>query len=105
MIWFAFIAFILGLAVLVLMRDEIRTGFFRWRDYLVVIPLLAIAAVAVVFLNRLLPAGDGLWFVLLLPVRLVLTFGLMAFVWGGTITAGALLLRWLGPTLPSERQS
>lgn len=97
MIYFAGIAFLIGLGVLVLMRDEIMSGYFRWRDYFLVVPLLALAAFLMVFLAGLLPDEDGFWLLFLLPIRAILTFGLIVFVWGITLTAGALIIRLFTP--------
>ncbi len=98
MIWLVPFAFLSGCGVLILMRDEIRSGYYRWTDYLLVTPLLYVAALALYWLSELLPAVDGAWWALLLPIKLLLGFALFVVVWGGTLTAGALIVHLLMPS-------
>lgn len=94
MIWFILIALILACGVLVMMRDEIRDGYVRWRDYMLVVPLLYGTGAVIYWLAGWLPPAEGLWLLVLLPVRILLGFALLIVVWGGTITAGAVLMRF-----------
>lgn len=97
MVYVVIIAVLIAAGVLVMMQDEIRNGYFRWRDYLQTTPLLYGAGWLIVQFESILPTGEGLSFYLLLAMRTVLAFGLLVVVWGGTLTAGALLIRFLLP--------
>lgn len=92
MIYVAMISFSIALGVLFMMRDELMTGYFRWRDHLVTTPLLYGTAVFVFLIDCLLPTGSGSWFYLLFPLRAFLASVLFVVVWGGTLTAGAALI-------------
>lgn len=95
MIIAAFAAFLIAIGVLFMMRDEITSGFYRWQDHLLTTPLLLGSAVVILWLDTMLPSGTGIWQYGLLVLRAFMAFGLMVVVWGGTLTAGTLLLRLL----------
>lgn len=86
-------AAIIAGGVIIMMRDEIVAGYFRWQDYLVAGPLLYGAGYTVFLAASYLPQGDGLAPILVWPLRAALAFALMVFVWGGTLVFGALLMR------------
>lgn len=85
------LAFLIAVAVLIMMRDELSSGYARWQDYLVTTPLLFAAASGVFILESLLPTGSGIFALLLFFVRGFLAFALLVFVWGGTLTAAGLI--------------
>lgn len=89
----AIIAFVIALCVLFMMRDEITTGYARTQDYLLTTPLLYAAAAGTALLAGLLPSGEGIIAVVAILVRSILAFALLVFVWGGTLTLGAYILR------------
>ncbi len=91
----ALCSFVIALGVLFMMRDELTTGYFRWQDHLVTTPLLYGAAALVLVFDALLPAGTGIWSYLLYVLRAFLACLLFVVVWGGTLTAGAMLIRLL----------
>lgn len=97
MIWGVYIAVILALGVTVMMRHEIMHGYYRWRDYLVAIPLLYGAAMVLLVIDGFLASiSHHYWFVVL-PLRGLLTFAAMVVVWGGTLALSALLARLVFP--------
>lgn len=92
----AVFSFIIALGVLFMMRDELTTGYFRWQDHLLTTPLLYGVAALVFMSDALLPTGTGLWVYLLFLLRAFLACLLFVVVWGGTLTAGAMILRGFG---------
>ena len=95
MIYLAILAFLIALGVLVMMYDEINTGYYRWRDYLTTIPLLYGTALLILAVDSMLPEGSGLLALVMLVVRALLGFLLLVVVWGGTLNLGSLLIRLL----------
>lgn len=96
MLWIVLISVLIALGILVMMYDEISTGFYRWRDYIVTTILLYSTGALLVFLADLLPEVSGTPFVFLLFIKALLSFGLMIMVWGGTLTLGSLIVRIFG---------
>lgn len=96
MVYVAMFSFVIALGVLFLMRDELTTGYFRWQDHLVTTPLLYGVAALVFVSDALLPTGAGLWFYILFLLRAFLACLLFVVVWGGTLTAGAMIVRGIG---------
>ncbi len=96
MMWFVFLSVAIALGVLVMMHDEISTGFYRWTDYIVTSPLLFVTGAILYYLAGLVPLPLNLWLGLLLPLKTVLVFGVMVMTWGGTLTFGSLLIRLVG---------
>ncbi|WP_262694237.1 hypothetical protein [Kordiimonas aquimaris] len=96
MILAVYIAVILALGVLVMMRREITNGFFRWRDYFLTAPLLYISALILLWLDSFVATltPPSFW-IISIPLRALIGFGILVVVWGGTLTAGALILRLL----------
>lgn len=86
------IAVLTAVGVLIMMRDELGSGYARTNDYLLTTPLLYGAAVGMALLSSLLPDGDGLLAVIIVLVRSILAFALLVFVWGGTLTLGSFLV-------------
>lgn len=95
MVYVAVIAVLIALGVLVMMYDEISTGYYRWRDYLITIPLLYGTALLILFADSLMPTGTGLLAGVMLVVRALMGFLLLVVVWGGTLNLGSLLIRLL----------
>ncbi|MBO6504990.1 MAG: hypothetical protein JJ977_09370 [Kordiimonadaceae bacterium] len=93
MLFVTIIAVLIAVGVLVMMWDELTTGYARTNDYLLTTPLLYAAAAGMALLSSLLPDGDGLLAVIVVLVRAILAFALLVFVWGGTLTLGSLVLR------------
>ena len=93
MIWVVYIAFIIALGVLVMMREEIMTGFFRWRDYFIAASLLYLSAIVLFGMDSFVSALSSSWWPLVAPIRLLIAFGLAVVVWGGTLAVGALVLK------------
>lgn len=92
MLLVSIIAVLIAVGVLVMMRDELTTGYARTNDYLLTTPLLYGAAGGMALLSSLLPDGDGLLAVIVVLVRAILAFALLVFVWGGTLTLGSFLV-------------
>ena len=101
MIWAVYISVALACGVLVMMRREITSGYFRPVDYLIVTPLLYGVAVGLFFTADFLSGAMSNWPSVLLIIKSLLAFGLMVVVWGGTLTLGALMMRLL--TAPFAR--
>ena len=95
MVYLVAFAFLLAVGVLVMMYDEISTGFYRWRDYLITIPLLYGTAVLILLLDSMLPVGTGLLAGVMILVRALMGFLLLVVVWGGTLNLGSLFIRLL----------
>ncbi len=95
MIWFILIAAAIAIGILVMMYDEISTGFYRWRDYGITTALLYGVGFILFILTPLVPTPTSFWIVLAVPLKALLIFGLMVTVWGGTLTLGSLLIRLL----------
>lgn len=93
MIWFVFISSIIALGILVMMRDEISAGFYRWTDYIVTSTLLFTTSGILYYLAGFVPVALDLWLALFLPLKILLVFGVMVTTWGGTLTLGSLLVR------------
>ncbi len=93
MIYFAIIAVILGIGVVVWMRDEIASGYARQRDYLLVTPMMGLGGCLLFWLAHILPWPEGGLALLVLPVRIFLTFAVMVLFWGTTLTTGAFLIK------------
>ncbi len=95
MIYVVAFAVLIAIPVLVMMYDEISSGYYRWRDYLVTTPLLYGTALLVLYLDHLLPIGEGITALAFLLVRALLAVLLIVVVWGGTLNVGSLLIRLL----------
>jgi len=93
MIWFVFISGAIALGILVMMYDEISTGYYRWTDYIVTSVLLFATGGVLYVIAGLVPLSPGIWLALFLPLKILLVFGVMVMVWGGTLTFGSLLIR------------
>lgn len=95
MIWMMAIAALIALGTLVMMFDEISTGFYRWRDYIVTTLLLYSTGAILFYLGELASAINNIPSILIGLVQLLLGLGLMIVVWGGTLTLGSLVIRLL----------
>lgn len=93
MIWMTAIAAFIAFGMLVMMFDEISTGFYRWRDYIPTTILLYAAGAFIFYLGGLVASIHGIPSIIQTLVQLFLGFGLMFMVWGGTLTLGSLIIR------------
>lgn len=93
MIWFVFISVAIALGVLVMMFDEISSGFYRWADYIVTSMLLFVTGGILYFLAGFIPLSPTIWLLLFLPLKILFVFGVMVMMWGGTLTLGSLVIR------------
>jgi len=92
MIWFVHIAVLIALGILVMMYDEISSGFYRRRDYIMTAALLYGTGAILYCLAGLLPPASGVLMPILIVLKAFLGFGLSIVVWGGTLTLGSLML-------------
>lgn len=92
MIWFVYIAMLIALGILVMMYDEISSGFYRRRDYIVTAALLYGAGAILFYLAGLLPSPSGLFMSFVFVIKAFLGFGVSIVIWGGTLTLGSLIL-------------
>jgi len=92
MIWFILIAAAIAIGILVMMYDEISTGFYRRRDYGITTVLLFGVGVILFILASIIPTPTGFWIIIAMPLKALLIFGLMVMVWGATLTLGSLLI-------------
>ena len=93
MIWPVLISAFIAFGMLITMYDEISTGFYRARDYVVTTALLYAAGALLFFGAGLIPATAGAPYVLFVVLKAFIGFGLMIVVWGGTLTLGSLIIR------------
>ncbi len=93
MIWFVLLAAMIAIAILVMMYDEISTGFYRWQDYIVTAGLLYGVGFVLYSLAAFVPVHANYWSILAGPLKALLAFALFVVVWGGTLTLGSLLIR------------
>lgn len=95
MIWFVSIAAAIAIGILIMMYDEISTGFYRWRDYGITTVVLYGVGLILFILASLVSLPSGFWGLLAAPLKALLIFGLMVMVWGGTLTLGSLIIKLL----------
>jgi hypothetical protein len=92
MVWFVYIAMSIAIGILVMMYDEISSGFYRRSDYIVTAVLLYGTGAILFYLAGLVPPSSGLLMPFVFVVKALLGFGVSIMVWGGTLSLGSLIL-------------